>query len=98
MNNSLWVNASQTGRYRISPYYNGHWAEYKDVMGLKRVHKDAALWSIYTPIDCGVGTPKQMFSCTEYVNKYIPHIPVEVTGNKSGAGDIISTSDWMPYS
>ena len=31
----------------------GHWAEYQDFMGMKRVHRDAALWSIYTPIDCG---------------------------------------------
>ena len=29
----------------------GHWAEFQDLMGLKRLHKSAALWTIYTPID-----------------------------------------------
>ncbi len=100
MNDHLWVDALSSDRYKsgVSSLYNGHWAEYKDVMGLRRQHEDAALWSIYTPIDCGVGTPERMFSCTEYVNKYIPHIPVEMTGNDNAAGTIISTSDWMPYS
>ena len=53
----------------------GHWAEYQDFMGLKRVHEDAALWSIYTPIDCGVGTDEQNFWATKYVDAHIPHIP-----------------------
>ena len=40
MNERLWVKDGQ------------HWAEYQDLMGLQRVHEDAALWSIYTPVDC----------------------------------------------
>ena len=91
-----------------------HWAEYKDVMGLQRVHPNAALWSVYTPIDCGVGSQEQMYACTEYVDKCIPHIPVEVvdgtknkeeslSGNKllsfnPHSSSLISTSNWMPYS
>lgn len=100
MNKELWVNAIDSRRYaeNCNSSYNGHWAEYKDGMGLKRVHGDAALWSIYTPIDCGVGTPQQMYSCTEYVDRYIPHIKVEKKGDEKEAGNIISTSDWMPYS
>lgn len=90
MNESLWV--------------NGSWAEYRDVMGLKRLHEDAAVWSIYTPVDCGVGTPQQMYSATDYVNKNIPHIPVEIKSATRTAAtgmeglSIISTSNWMPYS
>ncbi len=76
---------------------DNHWAEYRDVMGLKRLHPDAAVWSIYTPIDCGVGTPEQMYSSTLYVDNNIPHINVETIGTDEG-GQIISTSDWMPYS
>lgn len=53
----------------------GHWAEYQDFMGLKRVHRDAALWSIYTPIDCGAGTPEQNYWATRYIDRHIPHIP-----------------------
>ena len=55
----------------------GHWAEYQDFMGLKRTHDHAALWSIYTPIDCGAATEEQAFRATQYVDSCIPHIPVE---------------------
>jgi hypothetical protein len=47
MNQRLWLNDK------------GHWAEYQDLMGLKRVHESAAVWSIYTPIECGACTAEQ---------------------------------------
>ena len=72
----------------------GHWAEYQDFMGLKRVHKDAALWSIYTPIDCGAGTGEQNYLATRYIDRHIPHIPYIYKGEKY---QTISTSDWGPY-
>jgi len=87
----------------------GHWAEFQDLMGEKRVHKNAALWSIYTPIDCGVGTPMQHFQATRYVDNHIPHIPVEFTipekyravaellSSLKGKYYTLSTTDWMPY-
>lgn len=71
----------------------GHWAEYQDLMGLRRVHEHAAVWSIYTPIDCGACTTEQAFQATRYVDRKIPHIPVEKTGLST-----IATSTWMPYS
>lgn len=73
---------------------DGHWAEYQDFMGLRRVHKNAALWSIYTPIDCGVGTPWQAYSSTRYIDSHIPHIPFTVDGTTHHT---ISTSSWSPY-
>lgn len=72
----------------------GHWAEYQDFMGLKRVHRDAALWSIYTPIDCGAGTPEQNYRATIYIDRHIPHIPYIY--NKVEY-QTLSTSDWAPY-
>ena len=72
----------------------GHWAEYQDFMGLKRVHRDAALWSTYTPIDCGVGTPEQNYRATRYIDRHIPHIPYIY--NKVEY-QTLSTSDWAPY-
>ena len=72
----------------------GHWAEYQDFMGLKRVHEDAALWSVYTPIDCGVGTPEQNFLATKYVDRHIPHIPYIYDGKEY---QTLSLSDWSPY-
>ncbi|MCR5678884.1 MAG: DUF4450 domain-containing protein [Prevotella sp.] len=71
----------------------GHWAEYEDAMGLKRKHASAAVWSIYTPIDCGACTPDQARKATEYIDRELPHIDVESTGLQT-----ISTSNWMPYS
>ena len=71
----------------------GVWAEYEDAMGLKRKHDHPAVWSIYTPIDCGACTPEQAYKATQYIDKHIPHIDVENTGYQT-----ISTSDWMPYS
>ena len=72
----------------------GHWAEYQDFMGLKRVHKDAALWSIYTPIDCGVGTGEQNYQATKYLDKHIPRVPYIYDGQEY---QTVSTSDWSPY-
>ena len=70
----------------------GVWAEYKDMMGLQRLHESPALWSIYTPIDCGVASPEQSWQATGWVNRMIPHIDVEDSGFQT-----ISTSNWMPY-
>lgn len=79
----------------------GHWAEYQDLMGLKRTHEHAALWSIYTPIDCGMATPDQAIRATQYVDSCIPHIPVVIEGVKTSKKDKplyqISTTDWLPY-
>ena len=81
MNQRLWLSGK------------GVWAEYQDAMGLKRTHDHPAVWSIYTPIDCGACSPQQAYQATQYVDRNIPHIEVEKTGLQT-----ISTSDWMPYS
>ena len=79
----------------------GHWAEYQDMMGLKRKHEHAALWSIYTPIDCGMATEEQAIRATQYVDSCIPHIPVVIEGMKPSKKNPqlyqISTTDWLPY-
>ncbi len=88
----------------------GHWAEYQDFMGYKRLHKSAAIWSIYTPIDCEACTPEQAFRATRYVDECIPRIPVRFEYDKKAAEELglslpkisdeyftISTTDWLPY-
>lgn len=75
----------------------GHWAEFQDFMGLKRLHPSAAIWSIYTPIDCGACTPEQAWQATEYVTQEIPHIPIKTSIQTPTPLYTISTSDWMPY-
>ena len=69
----------------------GVWAEYQDAMGLKRLHESPAVWSIYTPIDCGAGTPEQAYKATLWIDRNIPHIPIS-------SYSTISTSNWLPYS
>ncbi len=73
----------------------GVWAEYEDALGLKRKHESPALWSIYTPIDCGACSDEQAWKATGWVEKNIPHIPVS---SKIPSLQTISTSNWLPYS
>ncbi len=88
----------------------GHWAEYQDYMGLGRLHKSAAIWSIYAPIDCWACTPEQAYRATLYVDREIPHIPVRYSYDKKALKALglklprpekdlftISTSNWLPY-
>lgn len=90
MNKNLWIKDK------------GHWAEYKDFMGLKRLHESAALWSIYTPIDCNACTPEQAYNATRYIDNEIPHIPILINNNDSVPPiekrlSTVSTTNWMPY-
>ena len=91
----------------------GHWAEYQDFMGLRRLHRSAALWSVYTPIDCGACDDRQAFLATRYVDECIPHIPVDYEVDTTALQTLgmesqlagfapdgyftLSTTDWMPY-
>jgi len=76
----------------------GHWAEYQDLLGLKRVHESAAVWSIYTPIDCEACTPQQAYRATQYIDREIPHIPVTEDADTGEQLSIIASSNWLPYS
>lgn len=75
----------------------GHWAEYKETMGNKRLHPSAALWTVYHAIDSEVADNLKNYAATVYVDNEIPHIPVMVSGAPEGLS-IISTTDWKPYS
>ncbi len=75
---------------------DGHWAEYQDFMGLQRLHESAALWSIYTPIDCYACSPEQAYMATRWVDSYLPHIPIRIKGEEPQYY-LLSTTRWMPY-
>ena len=88
----------------------GYWAEFQDFMGLRRLHKSAAVWTIYTPIDCDACTPEQAWQATEYVDRSIPRIPVRYAYDEAALRELgitlpapdpglwtISTTDWLPY-
>ncbi len=83
----------------------GHWAEYRDLMGLQRRHESAAVWSIYTPIDCEACSERQAYLATRYIDREIPHIPVLPGTDRyteamedTTAPQTIATTNWMPYS
>lgn len=86
MNQSLWMDDK------------GCWAEYRDFMGLKRLHTSAALWSVYTPIDSYSCSPEQAYRATQYVDNCIPHIPIRIEGEETPRYYVLSTTNWLPYS
>lgn len=76
----------------------GHWAEYQDFMGHKRLHESAAVWTIYHAIDSETANPFQAYQATRYVDTSIPHIPVTAEGLKDENYATIATTNWLPYS
>ena len=76
----------------------GHWAEYQDFMGEKKLHESAAVWTIYHAIDSDIQDLFQGYQATRYVDTEIPHIPVVAKGLKDEGYATVSTSNWMPYS
>ena len=76
----------------------GHWAEYQDFMGHKRVHESAAVWTIYHAIDSETANPFQAYQATRYIDTAIPHIPVTAHGLKENGYATIATTNWLPYS
>lgn len=75
----------------------GWWAEFKDNMGEKMLHEDAAVWTIYHAIDSKVQNTFQAYEATRYVDNNIPHIPVLAKNLKDTSNYVISTSDWQTY-
>ncbi len=79
----------------------GHWAEFQDFMGHKRLHESAAVWTIYHALDSEVANPFQAYLATRYVDTEIPHIPVVTSDDadiNAGGYSTIATTNWMPYS
>jgi hypothetical protein len=74
----------------------GMFAEYKDWLGLQRIHPSAALWSFYHTIDSEVTTPEEAWQMTRYVDREIPHLPVRGP-NVPVNLHVLSTTNWMPY-
>lgn len=70
--------------------------EYKDWLGLQRVHPSAALWTFYHTVDSEVPDAEEAWRMTRQVDDEIPHLPVRGAGVPPGLFTL-STSDWMPY-
>ena len=76
----------------------GHWAEYQDYMGHRRLHESAGVWTIYHARDSKAADPFQAYQATRYVDTEIPHIPVRANGLEEKGYATIATTNWLPYS
>lgn len=86
----------------------GVWAEFQDFMGEKRLHTSPALWTIYHAIDSEVSTIDQYYKATQWIDRNIPHIPIEIQPSTTGCSECsskaaeylhtLSTTNWLPYS
>ncbi|WP_297092427.1 DUF4450 domain-containing protein [uncultured Draconibacterium sp.] len=85
VNESLWL------------HEKGWFAEYKDLLGNQLVHPSAALWTVYHAIDEKMANPFQAYQSTQYIDKNIPHIPIEAEGLETSKYYTLATSNWMPY-
>lgn len=93
MRELLWIPDSAKGAN------DGHFAEFKDLLGRQLVHPSAALWSVYHTIDSEVTSPEEAWAMTRYVDRHLPHLPVRGPGVPDGAaGHVLASSNWMPYS
>lgn len=76
----------------------GHWAEYQDFMGHRRLHESAGVWTVYHAMDSDVADPFQAYQATRYIDTEIPHIPVKADGLADEGYATIATTNWLPYS
>jgi hypothetical protein len=75
----------------------GWYAEWKDILGLKQVHPNAALWTVYHTIDSQVPTTFEAWQMTRFVDTQIAHIPIWGPGVPEGDFFTLPTTSWMPY-
>jgi len=75
----------------------GSYAEYKDLLGLKLLHPNAGLWTIYHAIDSDVPNAFQAYQALRYIDTEIPHIPVKADGLPAKDYYTLSTTNWQPY-
>lgn len=76
---------------------NGWFGEFKDLLGLQKVHENAALWTFYHTIDSEVATPFEAWQMTRFIDTQIPKIPIRGKNIPDGDFAAISTTSWMPY-
>lgn len=76
----------------------GHFAEYRDWLGLQRLHASAGLWSIYHPIDCEFIPAHEAYQMTRYVDQSVPsHVMQYPQLSENETLRVYATSHWFPY-
>lgn len=85
MKNQLWIKNK------------GYFAEYKDALGNQILHDKPGIWSIYHVSDAYILDEFEDYQNTQYINNYIPKIPVMVKGEVDKNYYTLSTTNWQPY-
>jgi hypothetical protein len=75
----------------------GWFAEWKDLLGLRLSHPNAALWTFYHTVDSEVSTPTEAWQMTRFVDTQLAHVPVHGPGVPAGHYYTLPTTSWMPY-
>jgi hypothetical protein len=76
----------------------GMFGEFRDLLGLRRLHESPGLWSFYHTMDAGLVTRDEAYSMVRYVNTRYPAIPVRGPGVPDDEDyRVLSSTDWMPY-
>ncbi|MEO7597624.1 MAG: hypothetical protein ABIV50_01745, partial [Opitutus sp.] len=77
----------------------GAFGEFKDLLGLQRVHPSAALWTFYHTMDSGLPTATEAFHMTQALDRDLPWLPVQGPGvPPEQQWSVPATTNWMPYS
>jgi hypothetical protein len=75
----------------------GWFAEWRDLLGRKAAHGDAALWTFYHTLDSEAADPFEAWQMARFVETHIPHIAVRGPGVPRENLYTLPTTRWMPY-
>jgi hypothetical protein len=76
---------------------DGHFAEFKDYLGLQLVHPDAGLWTFYHTLDSEVPTPLEAWEMSDWVDAHLARIPVCGKNVPKENLFVLPETDWLPY-
>jgi len=77
----------------------GAFGEYRDLLGLQRLHPSYALWTFYHTIDAQLPDPQEAQRLADDLARQFKPIPVTGPGVPDDAAyHVLASSDWMPYS
>ncbi len=76
----------------------GMFAEFRDLLGLQRLHESPALWSYYHTMDAALVTPREADAMSRFMLGHMRPIPIRGAGVPyHDSPYMMPTTDWMPY-
>ncbi|MFD1768639.1 DUF4450 domain-containing protein [Sphingobacterium suaedae] len=75
----------------------GYFAEFQDALGNRLRHDMPGLWTIYHTADAFLLDDFESYQNLQYIQHYLPKIPVNVKGMEHTGLYTLSTTNWQPY-